>query len=120
MNKDFPALTWPASRLGELLKALARTTGLRLTGVDVSEPPRNFWLDAGILDQWIESAAGTLGLEAEPVETSYAELDNFLRRAGPAILRWRSSETHQESPRFLALLGGRREVSVIAPDLKIC
>ncbi len=69
------------------------------------------------MNEWIESAVRVIGLEAEPVETSYAELDRFLRRAGPAILRLPGSEG-EDGPRFLALLGGRRQVSVLAPDLK--
>ena len=56
---------------------------------------------------------GLLGLEAEPVEAPYAEVEQLVRRAGPALLRLPGGG----EPRFLALLGGRRRaVSILGPD----
>ena len=47
-------------------------------------------------DSWIESAAQTLGFEAQPAETSYAEFERQLSRMGPALIA--------VGPAFLALL----------------
>jgi ATP-binding cassette subfamily B protein len=65
------------------------------------------------LTRWIEAAAGCFGLEAEPVDAPYAEVEQLVRRAGPALLRWPGPG----EPRFLALLGSRRgALSILGPD----
>jgi ATP-binding cassette subfamily B protein len=67
------------------------------------------------LGAWIEAAAGPLGLEAEPVEARYPEADRLVIAAGPALLRIPGGD----GPQFLALLGGRRRVAALTPDLRI-
>ena len=72
---DLDKLSWPVSRLGEVLEALARTGGLAPRSVEVPPPPHNLARDgAEGLGRWIEATAGSLGLEAEPVAVSYAEV----------------------------------------------
>lgn len=57
-----------------------------------------------------------LGLEAEAVETAYADVERFVLGAGPAIVRLPGTG----EPRFVALLGGKgRNVSLLAPDLRV-
>jgi hypothetical protein len=61
-------------------------------------------------------AAGWLGLEAEPVEAPYPEVDQLSAGARPALVRLPG----EAEPRFLALLSGnRRWVTVLTPDLTL-
>ena len=111
---DLDKLSWPSSRLGEALEALARTGDLAPRSVEVPPPPHNLARDgAEGLGRWIEATAGSLGLEAEPVDVSYAEVERLVRSAGPALLRLPGAG----EPHFLALLSGRRRaVSILGPD----
>ena len=60
--------------------------------------------------------AGSLGLEAEPVDVSYAEVARLVWSAGPALLRLPGAG----EPHFLALLSGRRRaVSILGPDRRL-
>jgi ATP-binding cassette subfamily B protein len=64
------------------------------------------------LGHWIEAAARWLGLEAEPVETPYAEAEQLISRAGPALLRLPGGP----EPRFLVILHGTvRRICVLTP-----
>ena len=111
---DLDKLSWPVSRLGEALEALARTGDLAPRSVEVPPPPHSLARDgAEGLGRWIEATAGSLGLEAEPVDVSYAEVERLVRSAGPALLRLPGAG----EPHFLALLSGRRRaVSILGPD----
>jgi ATP-binding cassette, subfamily B, bacterial len=111
---DLDKLSWPVSRLGEALEALARTGDLAPRSVEVPPPPHNLARDgAEGLGRWIEATAGSLGLEAEPVDVSYAEVERLVRSAGPALLRLPGTG----EPHFLALLSSRRRaVSILGPD----
>ncbi|MGD0136367.1 MAG: ABC transporter ATP-binding protein, partial [Bryobacteraceae bacterium] len=83
---NFPdSWLWPSSRLGEALSLLTNVPGA---------PNPRF----PIPDSWIESAAQTLGIEAQPAETSYAEFERELSRMGPALIA--------VGPAYLALLPG--------------
>src|SRR5437868_2533065 len=110
-------LAWPASRLGEALEAIARKSGLSPHQVDTPNPPGSIFTgEDQALGQWVETAAASFGLEAEPVETLYAEAERFVRDAGPALIRLPGAG----EPSFLALLESRgRHVRVLAPDLSI-
>jgi len=67
---------WPQSRLGEALEAL---TGHRI-------PARFQPLEGDALADWIEAAARSVGFEAQPVETSYADFEQQLPKMAPALL----------------------------------
>jgi len=92
---------------------LARRSGISTTTAQVSNDPPGPE-DAEGLNVWIESAANALGIEAEPVESSYSEANSLVRHCGPALMQVRiGSET-----RFLGLLRGEtRNVSLLGPDL---
>lgn len=93
---------WPANRIGEMIRVLARRGGLDPREVDLpmmSHPV--FSEDRVRLGEWIESAADMLAIEAEPMETRYPEIEDLLRGAGPAIL----CLPGQGPPRLFALLG---------------
>jgi ATP-binding cassette subfamily B protein len=111
---DLQMLAWPVSRLGEALETLARIGGLAPRSAAITPPPPGLAQDGGeALRRWIEATAGTLGVEAEPVEVPYAEVERLVRSAGPALLRLPGVG----EPRFLTLLGNRRQVvSVLGPD----
>src|SRR5437879_5841700 len=101
MNLD--TLSWPASRLGEAMEALAHKSGLAPRPVKTPSPPNDLARNGNeALGRWIEAAAGCLGLEAEPLEAPYGEAEQLVRNAGPALLRLPG----KEEPRFLALLAG--------------
>lgn len=108
-------LLWPAERLGEALQALTRESGLEPRAEPSSGPGSG---DPEIVGSWIEAAAAGAGLEAEPVETSYAEAEALIARAAPAFLRLPGDE--KESPGFLALArSGRRTVTLLGPDHRL-
>jgi ATP-binding cassette subfamily B protein len=99
---------WPANRAAEVLEVLAQKSGLKVKpGLTGQESYSN--------DQSIEAMGGCLGLEAEPVQIMYGEIDRQLPRLGPALLRLFAGDR----PVFLALLRGRRRLRVLAPDLKV-
>jgi ATP-binding cassette subfamily B protein len=110
------ALTWPITRLGDALHALAWQSGLAPRPMDIPGLPEDVGPDGDeALGHWMEAAAAAAGLEADRVETSYAEVDRFVRTAGPALLCVPGEEG---GTRFLALArGGWRAVSVLGPDL---
>ncbi|HYO14879.1 MAG TPA: ATP-binding cassette domain-containing protein, partial [Thermoanaerobaculia bacterium] len=105
------ALAWPADRLTEALHLLARTSGLNpRTAEAASGPPA---ADPETAGRWIEAVTAAMGLEAEPVETPYAEVESMIRKASPVVL---CIVKHGES-RFLALAGHAGRRKVLALDL---
>ena len=114
MTGGFEDLTWPVSRLGEALEAVARYGRLNTRQVDIPEPPQGVsrW-DDHALNSWIQDAAGRLGVEAEAVESSYGQVDCFIAGAGPALFRF----PHNGEARLLAVAGGGGgKVAVVPPD----
>jgi ATP-binding cassette subfamily B protein len=93
----------------------------------LAEPPGPRGLpgytDPEALASWIEAAARALGLEAEPVEASYREVDALIRRAAPALLLLpdvSESPEGRDRPRHLALLrSGRGSVRLLGPDHRV-
>src|SRR5579872_2303096 len=108
--------TWPASRLGEAMDALARRSGLSSKAAETRDPGASIVSEPAVLNRWVETAAATLGLEAEPADVRYSELEDYLRTAGPAVVRL----THDGEPQFLAVLEARgRKVRVLGPDFAV-
>ena len=89
MSSDLNSILWPASRLGEALLALA--------GVENKKLPTLEWNP-----DWLESAARSLNLEAQPVEIPYPDFERHLSRLGPAILYLPA----HDGDRFLVLARG--------------
>jgi ATP-binding cassette subfamily B protein len=110
-------LAWPLARLGEAIETVARRRGMPLHERETSVPPAELEREGGAaLGAWIETTATWLGVEAEPVEASYAEAADLVRRAGPALLRLPGGG----APGFLVVLGGtRRTVTLLGPDLVV-
>ena len=108
--------TWPASRLGEALDALARRSGLSSKVAETRNPGASIVSEPAVLNRWVETAAATLGLEAEPADVRYSELEDYLRTAGPAVVRLSPSG----EPQFLAVLEARGgKVRVLGPDFAV-
>ncbi len=114
---DLYELSWPASRLDEAVAVLAEKAGFLSNPAQVPKfPEHREDPDNDVVGQWMSVAASRLGIETEAVESSYAEVDQMVRRAGPALLRLPGGNT----PRFLALLrGGRQGVSVLTPEFTV-
>jgi ATP-binding cassette subfamily B protein len=116
MKAELEAVVWPPERAGEALEALAVKSGLAPPGNPAPRPAVSVTCDADAFGQWVNSAAAWLGVEAEPSETNYAQLEVHLRAAGPALIRLPG----RENPGFIALLrGNQRGLSLIAPDLTL-
>jgi ATP-binding cassette subfamily B protein len=116
MNNDVRSLTWPASKLGEAIEAIARRSGLSAQQIEAPNPKASLITNTQALSRWVEATAGLLGLEAEPVETTYPEVESFVRGAGPALLPM----SDKVERRYLALLGCEgRNVLVLTPDASI-
>lgn len=110
-------LCWPLSRLGEGMEELARRARLNPTAGDALLVPDAATVSIpSELARWIEWAGTRLGIEAEAVDTSVAELSELLRVGGPALLQvW-----GPEGRSFLLLLKTVSGVPrLIGPDLKI-
>ena len=114
---DLRTLTWPAARLGEALEALARAAALAPRAVETPNPPAGLLRHGDeALGRWLQAAACHLGLEAEPMEIPFGNVERLLQRVGPALLRLPGDS----EPCFLALLGGGRcMVSLLGPKLAI-
>lgn len=111
------AFTWPLDRLGEGIEELARRTGLCRASEENLVPPSSIAAGHGTdLGRWIEWAGARLGIEAESVETTYAEIDALIQGAGPAVIALRGSQ----GLRFLLVMRpGHRRVRLLAPDLAV-
>lgn len=113
---DLATLAWPASRLGEGVHILARQSGFLPT---VDSPPLVIGdladADNGVVQRWLQAVVAPHWLEIEPVVTTYADLETFLRGGGPAILPFPAST----GPRlFLLLLRGNAwSITLITPNL---
>lgn len=117
MNASIEAWVWRTPHLGEAIEALARAAGLSVRSAELPSPPANLVQPGGLaLGRWIEGAASLLDIEAEPVESSYSDIERMLLGAGPAILRIFGGK----EPRFVALLGSNgRHVTLVGPGHRV-
>lgn len=108
---------WPLSRLGEAVAALAEASGLAPQLATIPElPPSQALTGFEAINRWVEVAADQLGIEAEPLEILYGQVEQVVRDAGPALLPLPIQA--QAEPHFLALLRGRRgDTSLLDPNL---
>jgi ATP-binding cassette subfamily B protein len=90
--------------LGE---ALCRLT----TGPSVANPQSPIPGGIDSISHWLESAALTLGFEAQPSETPYSDFERHLQKIGPALIHIPTAD----GPMFLALLPNS---TLLTPDLQ--
>ena len=121
MHSEVYHLSWPAAELGHALEALAQRSGLSPHSAELAAPDSRITQDPDAFGRWIETAADSLGLEAEPRDVSYPELAQLIRSPGPVLFRLPRSVGAAEGLefRFLAAVAGRRTVSVLGPDLQM-
>lgn len=115
MTPDLTALAWSLGQLGHAFDALARNTGLAPQPVQIPVCQQVGTGNESAQQEWIEATAQCFGLEAERVTASYDTVDQMLRRAGPAILLLPGNG----EAKFLALLEGKKGVSILAPNLAV-
>ena len=108
---------WSSELIADALDALASKSGLSPKSVELPPPGSSIEeCTTEIFGQWLESAAEMIGLEAEEVETAYADAEHMVKSAGPALLKLELDD----KPRFLALLPSYgNKVSLLTPSLTV-
>lgn len=121
MTESIKHLCWSLSRLTEAIEELGLSTGLldkRLNTTTHQSPladEEQGLKVTGGLGRLVEATALWVGLEAEPLNVDYSEIEQVLRVAGPLVIEV-PSETGSD---FLAVArGGKRNIYVVAPDGK--
>jgi ATP-binding cassette, subfamily B, bacterial len=106
---------WPLTRCGEAIQELAQQAGLVSSATRASPLPADF-AQAPSTEQnrWLDWLGQQLNLEIDDTEITVSEFDDFLRRAGPAVLRFPTAGKDM----VLLLLGARKDsLTLLAPDL---
>lgn len=108
------AAAWPLARIAEALYALARHSRLPVEAAEAPLLPETH--PPGELHTWLDQAAARAGLQTDQVFLALDEIDDFLSRGAPALLRL----TALEGSPLLALVGRRgRFVHALGPDWSI-
>jgi ATP-binding cassette subfamily B protein len=103
-------LAWPAAELHRALDGAARSQRYAAGSRELAPPPAG--LGRTETAEWLEAAAQWLGLEAEPVQVEYVDLERFLRRASPAILRLPGDG----DALYLVVISSGRRLELLTPD----
>jgi ATP-binding cassette, subfamily B, bacterial len=119
---DLAALAWPMDRLPEAIESLARRAGMQPARPGASPPPPfRGPPEHEAFDHWIDHVGATFGIEVEPVLANGAEMEELLRGAAPALLRYREAdECKSTEPAVLLLLrANARWARLLSPDLRV-
>jgi ATP-binding cassette subfamily B protein len=109
MSGSFPwdRLAWPASAANQAISALHHALSADPSGGAVREPIGASWSEESV-----SRTVRSLGLQAEPVSIRYRDLEWFLRRSGPSLVRIPGSEDQA-----LVILGARfGRARLLPPD----
>ncbi len=98
--EEFSKCTWPESRLADAIGAALAHSGY----VQAARTP------AVVAAAHVGALASHFGCEAEPIETSYSDLERQFAICAPAILKVPSGY-------LVAIRSNRRSLRLIAPDL---
>lgn len=115
---DIVHMAWTADRLADGIESLARISGFlsRSTRSIDNIPPPNA-TDSDIFDRWFRSIATHIGVEAEPVVSSYGDLARFLRDSCPAVLRLPMNEAIPDPHFLLVLRGSTNHLIILTPQM---
>jgi hypothetical protein len=101
MSQRWQARSWALSEISEAIGLLATRSGLLVSPPDIPasllEPGE---LERAQAERYLELIARQVGVELDPVEAPYPEVERLIGGAGPALLR----RPGTGAPRFLALL----------------
>ncbi len=109
---------WTIAQLGEALEQTSRHGQWFRQPQQAPRAPADLQNDAEALNRWVMLAAATLGMEAEPVMASFADLAQMVERAAPALLQLPARENETDA-RFIALVGGGSKPAVLGADLRV-
>ena len=104
MSDISSALIWPLRHAGQAVSALAHARHLDLRGAPTP--------DANVV-AGVDVHAAMLGLEAEPIDALYGEVEQLLAQAESMILR---VTTNNDDGLILIIKGGRRRLLLLMPD----
>ncbi|MFC1852079.1 ATP-binding cassette domain-containing protein [candidate division CSSED10-310 bacterium] len=113
------SISWSDHQLGEAIEALSTRSGLIKHALKSEVPAYPSEISRGSSDfsgKWIATIASSLGIEAEEVDTAYSDIEQFIRKASPALIRI----TDEKEDYYLALLSSRNHsASILGSDRKI-
>ena len=114
-ESEIASISWPESRIAELVQVLAKESNLRTTAAASPAAGHTHNAENQDIGSIIEGMTTRLGLQAQLVETPYAEVDELLSNCAPALL----PTSTNNSRHFLAVIESRRsELLVLGPDYK--
>ena len=122
MRETRAELTWQISNIADVLEALARQAKLHPVLKDIPPLPQMLrTAETEEISRWLDSAAGQLGLEIEPMSARYEEMENFLDTSAPVILLLpqEMNALAQERELMVIVKGGKRKVIVLCPRLGV-
>jgi ATP-binding cassette subfamily B protein len=108
--------SWPIERVHEAMLGLALRAGYVAgpPAVRMIAPP-SARLSGAAIDRWLERAAESIGVDAEPVVAQYDELRDMLSGIGPALI-----PADAEDRRWLAIVSATAsQVRILTPDDEI-
>ncbi len=113
-------LVWQAEQLGDALTMLARESGLVARNATMPAAGRHPYTakpdDDAARRRWVEQLAQQIGIEAEPMDTPYAEVELLISHAAPALIILPPA-MDDAAPRYIALLrNDRRRVTLLTPE----
>jgi ATP-binding cassette subfamily B protein len=108
----------PGFQLGDLIENLARRGKLISHPEKLAQPPQSIQMaDDRAIGRWVDRAAGHLGLEAEPVDTYYADFETLLQAGDRRFALTRPLADDQ--PLLLGLVrAGKKKATLLAPDFR--
>lgn len=119
MSEDGAAISklgWPLADLGAGIETLARRSGLDPAPGDPLRMPKQSRLTGAELSRWVEWAGRKLGIEAEPIQVTFADFDIVVRNASPAVVQL---DTDQGSAFLLLMRSSKHHVQLLGRDLKL-
>lgn len=112
------ALSWPAGKVAEGVRALAIKSGLIKQDGGRTKEFSSQQSVSRVLE--IDQIAQQWGIEAESVSVSYNDLESMLQRSGPTLFRLPARSQHEHEARFVSVIkGGRWWLSILGSDMSV-